>query len=459
MRDAWASTLEPDSATRIEASNSSCDYSADSLAALPSGEDSLSARVMACYTRATESIAVDGERLNRLAVLGLLGRTEDRSRREQLFRALDPVWRSINGNDTPSSPFRVLLKLRRAEWAADSSHPGPTPIDLKASAFGQSADQMEDWLVNVLEAWRAGTPDSTIEPWDFYYLVGAADRRLSGGIPAITDLRRVNQAFYHALGADPTALNIHYDLEARPGKYPVAYTDFGTRPLWDGQRWQPGEPWVFTSYLDGGFGNLTELLHETGHAIHIAAIRTRPAFMDWPDNDTFTEALADFPALEVYEPAWQLHFLGDSAPLGESLRAKYGGIVFDVAWGLFEIRAYRDPSLDPNRLWTDITSRYFRIKPHPELSWWAMRGQLIDGPGYLVNYAIGALITADMRDRLRQQHGSFSTGDSTWYGWVSERIYRYGLERPSREVLEQFLGRPLAPDALLRDMRRMQTPQ
>lgn len=34
-------------------------------------------------------------------------------------------------------------------------------------------------------------------------------------------------------------------------------------------------------------------LHETGHAIHIAGIRTRPAFSDWPDADLFTEAIAD----------------------------------------------------------------------------------------------------------------------------------------------------------------------
>jgi hypothetical protein len=459
MRDAWASTLAPDSATRIEASNSSCDYSADSLAALPAGEDSLRARALACYARATESIVVDGDTLNRLAVLGTLGQTDDPARRERLFRALEPVWRSVNGDDTPSSPYRVLLRLRSGQWRADSSHSGETPIDLKVRAFAESAEQMEGWLTSVLEAWRASQPDSTIEPWDFYYLTGAADRRLSGRIPTIGDLSRVNQAYYRSLGADPDSLNVHFDLEVRQGKYPVAYTDFGARPAWDGHRWRPGEPWVFTQHAYGGFDNLAELLHETGHAIHIAAIRTRPAYLDWPDNDTFTEAIADVPALEVYEPAWQQRFLGDSAPLDVSSRAKYASIVFDVAWGLFEIRIYRDPSIDPNRLWTDITNRYLRIKPHPELSWWAMRAQLVDGPGYLVNYAIGALITADMRDRLRQERGSFSAGDSTWYRWMSEQVYRYGLEKSSQDVLRQFLGRPLTPDALLKDMRRMQTPR
>jgi len=114
----------------------------------------------------------------------------------------------------------------------------------------------------------------------------------------------------------------------------------------------------------------------------------------------------------------------------------------------------RNPSQDPNQLWTDITSTYFRIRPHPEWSWWAMRGQLIDGPGYLVNYAIGAIITADLRARMRTLRGPFIASDSTWYPWASDQIYRFGLERPSLTVLEQFLGRPLAPEAILADMER-----
>lgn len=428
----------------------SCHYSADSLGHLPDGFDSLSTRVLSCYGRVAQSIDVDGEHLNRLAILGLLGRTEDPARRERLFRALQPVWQSVNGDNTPGSPYRVLLRLWSQRYAGQTS-----PIEEKAPSFGIPTEAMEGYLEAVLDAWRAGTPDSMIEPWDFYYQAGAASRLLSSRIPTIADIQRVNDTYYHSLGADPKALNIHYDLEARPNKYPVAYTDFGARPYLQGPKWNTGEPWVFTSYLGGGLDNLAELLHETGHAVHIAAVRTRPAFADWPDNDTFTEALADFPALEVYEPSWQQRFLGDSVPLPVSLKAKYASIVFDVAWGLFEIRVHRDSLADPNQIWTDLTSRYFRVRPHPELSWWAMRGQLIDGPGYLINYAIGALIVADMRERQAQIYGSFSAADSAWYAWASNRIYRFGLERTSLSVLEEFLGRPLSPEAILVDMRRM----
>jgi hypothetical protein len=270
---------------------------------------------------------------------------------------------------------------------------------------------------------------------------------------------QLNREVYGSLGADVERLGVHFDVQPREGKTPVAYTTFGSRPRFTNGRWRPGEPWVFATYRVGGLDNLNELLHETGHAIHIAAIRTRPAFADWPDSDPFTEAIADFMALEVYEPSWQQHWLGDSVPLVDGLRGRYGGIVLDVTWALFEIRMQRDITADPNQVWTALTRDYLRIRPHPELSWWAMRGQLVDAPGYMMNYAAGAMIIAAIRARTGELHGGFSAGDSTWYGWIAPRLYRFGLERPTREVIQDFLGGMVTPAAILQDMRRMRAKQ
>jgi oligoendopeptidase F len=196
-------------------------------------------------------------------------------------------------------------------------------------------------------------------------------------------------------------------------------------------------------------------MHETGHGIHIAAIRTRPAFLDWPDDDAFTEGVADIAALEVYEPVWQQRWLGDSASLADDMRARYSAIMMDVCWSLFEIRMHAQPNADPNAVWTGLTHEYLRIRAHPELSWWARRGQLIDLPGYMSNYAIGAIIIADIRARLIAEHGDFALGDSSWYAWTAARLYRFGLARSSRDVIAGFLGRPPSADALLADLDRL----
>jgi len=407
--------------------------------------DSLTGRTFACYGAAARRIIIADDTLDRLSILGLLGRTDDAERRRRLFLALDPVWRSVNGDDGDGSPYRAMVRGRLSRWAG-----GSTPMMERARSLGVRPDTLEQWLVSVLDAWRAGMPDTLLEPWDFYYLTGAASRMLSTRVP-LDFLEPLANRYYRALGADPVRLGVHYDLVPRPGKYPVSFTDFGGR--------KPIEPWIFTSYRIGGIDNLGELLHEVGHAVHIAAIRTRPTYADWPDSDTFTEALGDLAALDMYEPAWQRRFLGAEAPLDASLRAKYSGIVMDVAWSLFEIRVHRSPGISPNRIWTDITSRYLRIRPHPEWSWWAMRGQLVNSPGYMLNYAFGAILIADIRTRLVAERGSFTTGDTGWYPWVTSRLYRFGHERPARRVVQDFLGRPASVSALLADMARIRGPE
>ncbi|HUR95133.1 MAG TPA: hypothetical protein VMY76_11150 [Gemmatimonadales bacterium] len=419
-----------------------CHFDPGAIAGGPRALDSLRARTYACYGWAQSHLVAGADTMDRLSILGALGRTDSANRRRELFLALEPVWRSVNGTNRSDSPYRALIALEARPRGADDS-----PATLQARASGLDPDSLEHWLMAILETWRDATPDSLVEPWDWYYQTGSTSRKLG---PQVSRQRLIelNAAVWAALGVDVGALRVHYDLEPRNGKDPVAFTTFGARaPLI--------EPWVFATYRTGGLDNLNELLHETGHAAHIGAIRTRPAFRDWPDSDPFTEAVADVAALDVYEPAWQQRWLGDSVPLAEGIRSRYGGIVMDVAWALFESRMLRDPGADPNAVWTGLTRDYLHIRPHPELSWWAMRGQLVDAPGYMMNYAAGAILIAAVRARIRELHGPFVTGDSTWYGWVAPRLLRFGLERPTREVLGEFLGGPVSPEALLADLRRM----
>lgn len=406
--------------------------------------DSLEARLYACYGAAADDVVVDGHRLDRLTVLEtLLPNTDDRARRQRLFMGLDGVWRSVNGNDDAASPWRELLRRRAATWRN-----GPTPFERQSRILGYAPDTVRQWLERFLEAFRATLPDSTFEPWDLFYAMGGTSRRLSPRVPR-DSLIPITVRYYRTLGADPGALQVLYDLDPRTGKDPVSFTTFGARPAFAAGAWRPGAPYISAGFATGGMANLETLLHETGHAAHIAGIRTRPAFADWPDADIFTEAIADLAADPADDARWQWEFLGDSAPTADNRRAAFFGVAMDACWALFEARLQRDPTLDPNVVWTDLMTRYLHVTPHPELSWWAMRGQLIDAPSYLLNYAFGAFITADLRARIAALHGDYTLGDSTWYGFVREHIYRFGLERSAQRVLQDFLGRPVTAYALL----------
>jgi len=218
--------------------------------------------------------------------------------------------------------------------------------------------------------------------------------------------------------------------------------------------WQPTVVYVAGNYARGGLGLLNEFVHENAHGVHMMALHTRPAFMDLGDP-VFYEAFADVPSWDTYEPAWQQKYLGMSAPESSSLRALYSGVMLDLAWALFEIRMLHNPVADPNAVWTEITSRYLHIVPHPELAWWAVRVQLVDAPGYMVNYGLGAVITADIRQRIQESLGPFATGNPQWYQWISEHVLRQGMEHETSVELKEFLGRPVSPEALLVDIQRI----
>jgi hypothetical protein len=410
--------------------------------------ESLSEVLTSCYQEIGNQLKFEQGTIDRGGALGLLADLEEPARRKALFDAFLPLWAALNGNNEPDSPYRRLIKLAAAKATTNGSG-----VEAAARAIGVSVKDIEQWLVQILEAWRKANPRKMIEPWDYRYAISEADRRIAPSFPD-GEIVAVDRRFYQDLGVDLGKLGVIYDIDDRAGQSPLAYTDFVRRGRYVNGTWQPTIARVVGRYRSGGLSSLNELVHENGHAVHISAIRNRPAFTDWPDT-LFTEALADVSSWSVYEPAWQQKYLGTALPTAMSLRAMLGNVMLDVAWSLFEIRMLRDPAFDPNAVWTDITSHYLRIKPHPEMAWWAVRVQLVDAPGYMVNYGLGAVLTAEMRERTSEAIGPFDAGNPKWYGWLSEHLLVYGSERDTKTLMKAFLGRPPSPEAVLKQIRRL----
>jgi oligoendopeptidase F len=293
-----------------------------------------------------------------------------------------------------------------------------------------------------------------MEPWDYRYVGGATERELGDAI-AREQMQPLNERYYRDLGANLAAWNVIYDLDPRQGKAPLAYTDYVKRGRFRDGKWDPTLVRVNGNYAHGGLGLINELVHENGHVVHMMALHTRPAFMDLGDP-LFYEAFADVPSWSTYEPAWQQKYLGRSSAEESSLRALYSSVMLDVAWALFELRMLRAPTQDPNAVWTEITSKYLHVKPHPELAWWLVRVQLVHLPGYMVNYGLGAVVTADLRQRIATQLGPFATGDQRWFEWLSQHLLSSGQTHETATLLREFLGRPVSPQALLVEIGRMQ---
>jgi hypothetical protein len=403
----------------------------------------------ACFEQIGSRIDFEGRPIVRTTALQTLQQLEGGERRKRLFLALSPLWMAVNGADTTDSPYRRMMVLNGAALGAS----GHSPIGDAAATLGITPRQVEQWLVLLLENWQARSQGPALEPWNYWYASARASRALSPAI-ARDAVLPIAKRFYRDLGADLDRLGVRHDLDIRPGKAPLAYTDQISIGRRAGGTWHPMQARVSANYEQGGLFVLNELIHEDGHAVHYAALRTRPAYFSLGD-DLFFEAFADVPAWSSSEPVWQQKYLGHHADDGSALRELFSNVMLDVAWGLFELRMLGDPARDPNLVWTDITSRYLNIVPHPELSWWALRVQLVRWPGYMINYGLGAVLTADIRQRIRDAIGSFDEGNPQWYSWTSAQLLQFGSSIETAQLLRRFLGRPVSPDAILTQLRRV----
>jgi hypothetical protein len=152
MRAALQADLGPLTASDAgggEPRSPDCDYHSRTIPTTADGADSLRRLAYACFGWAQQHLRVDGEQLDRITLLGMLGRTDHPERRRRLFLALEPVWRSVDGDGGPSSPYRLLLLNGR--------RPASSVAD-RARGLGLEPDSLEHWLVEILEAWRGGAP-------------------------------------------------------------------------------------------------------------------------------------------------------------------------------------------------------------------------------------------------------------------------------------------------------------
>ncbi len=399
------------------------------------------------YGEAAAAIEFRGATFDRLTAFTRLATADDPAERRALFEAMAPLWWAVDGDGGVTSPYPRLVAATAERWARDGS-----TIEANAAVLGIAPGAFEPMLHEMLALGRQVLTEAAglragarVEPWDYRYIVGDAERRLRSAVP-LERLRPINDAHLRSLGADPDELPIGYDIVPRPGRplIPVAFTTGG----------RPG-PWVFATYTEGGLGNLAELLHESGHALHYAAISTRPAFAEPPsDHAAFFEAIAELLGWDAQEPAFQERHLGLAVEPYVGALDRYGGVLLDACWALFEIELYRAPGRRPNDVWAEVVADGLGIEPHPEWSWWAVRGQLIDSPGYLANYPLAAIAAAALRARIREVRGDWSTGDPGWYPFVSERLLRFGGSRAPADLIAELLGGPLTVEPVLDDLRR-----
>ena len=411
----------------------SCDDAAAWAAAIEAGGTPLRERLEGCYGTLADDLEVDGERLARPQILGRLG---DRAGRGEAAtpvpgassrcggRSMATVADRRAGRDIGHRRTRRCSAESRARWARRR-----LPHRRQRAALGLAEGDVERWAVAALEAWRDAVDDPArargepaVEPWDWWWRAGEADRAVRGHAPArARDRRQPPVVRRPGRRLRCAGRDVRHDAAAGPADRLGRVHDVrrATAPPASTAPGRPGAPVVLATYVDGGLGDLAELVHEGGHA---CPHRGDP----------------DAARLRRLARLGRAHRGAGGGRRARRRRARLAGpldprggarcrtrprsaaatprSMLDTAWALFEIRLHAEPDRTPERGLDRDHVDYLGIAPHPEWSWWAMRGQLVQEPGYMANYSVGAVLAADLRAAIRAARGDWTGGDPGWYG-------------------------------------------
>ncbi|HEY7705270.1 MAG TPA: hypothetical protein VID03_10660 [Acidimicrobiia bacterium] len=401
---------------------------------------------LSAYTGVAAGVPLGDGTLDRLSIFELLETASDEPARRDAFMAMAPIWEAVDGDGGDDSPYRRLLPASASSWGVSGF-----PLHLGAAHLGVDPARIEADLVDILRAFRRLMPGRTIEPWDFRFLCGAAEREVE--VP-LASLQEHNDRHLASLGA-PGRPEVRYHIMPEPERAPLALAFTLAESIgWEeAGEWHPAAPVVFAWYATGGLGHLSELVHESGHALHYLATRARPAEFDWPlEALPFVEAVGELLGWNVSEPTFVAATFGASISDEEARLYRYGPLMLDVLWTLFEVELHRHPDRRPNDVWAQLSEDHLGVAGHPEWSWWAVRGQLIESPGYLSNYALGGIVVAALRERMATKRPQWWLGDPSWYAYASEHLLRFGATGSSSDIIEGFLGEPLTTRAILSDL-------
>lgn len=349
-----------------------------------------------------------------------------------------------------SDYFKMQLELQEVDagWLMRTLNELAEKSDAAYSALTEEIEQEQAEHFKV--------PISDLGPWAWSDPFGQVDPlsskeldQLVGGL----DLAQAGVDFYARMGIDVTPILSRSDMYERPGKNQHAFCIHIDREgdvrtlnnLKDSIRW------------------LETVLHELGHAVYELGFEgDLPWLLKEPPHMIPTEAMALFAGRQAYryEPLGEI--VG-SAMEKDSLRKKAEvslkrrQLIFS-RWVLvmtaFESELYRNPKQDLNALWWKLVEKYQKIRPpkgREGKSDWAAKYHVGLAPVYYFSYLLGEMFASAIQDNLAQEVGSTSLSSEKAGKFLQERLFRPGNKMSWSELISHVTGKPLSPDAWVRE--------
>lgn len=405
------------------------------------------------------------EKLSRALLSKKIGSTEDRKKREELFKKFN----SSRAKAWLEWGFRDLVKARNEEARLAGFK------NYYEYRFFRNQLSLENYLKNVRKVKQKLVPQakkllsqlareqgiSQIEAWDLRFL---REKAASGKINELfkefpeDQVMNVARAFYSKLGIDIDSYHFKTDLYPRPGKNTHAFAMGVVAPHVDEKGKVLSSPQPDIRFLANlkkpvQWGDISTIIHELGHAVHFGEIR-QPIAIFRGFGSVETEAIA----MTLERMSDSKEFLKQALPqftqakekdldslLNEQERSTKIEQVFvllrQVLFSEFEHSFYQNPDQDFAKSWAQLYQEYWGVKLEPQYADWDI-DHFVMAPVYVQNYAIGLLMVQQFYDALIKDFGA-PCCDIKMGNWLRKNYFAPGLEFDYLALTQKLSGAPL----------------
>lgn len=395
------------------------------------------------------AFSVEGQRVTR-SDLRKMAKSEDPKERRAQHRA----WGELHAK---AKPIAVKLLQRRRNFARQRGLVGGY-YDALLHLRGLDPQRLASLLSAVSEGSRVAYERaldeakkaadlSTIAPWDLDLLSRKLGELPDERFPA-SDALPYAQRAWSALGVDLNQPKIRIDVR-----------DFA----FGGQTISLKVPTDVRAVVSPSPGArfYATLMHELGHAFAATRDRaTRAVFKgyEWVpglSEPAYDEGVAEIFGRMIDEPALLAKLLPQlsEGERNEFVRVRARAELLTLRSRLvfiaFEKAALEDPDKDLDALYRQIESDILgTTTPTDAESTWAISPFLATYPVYTQSYTLAAMLSAQVRQTLRQQLGAdWATPEAGQL--LAEKLVGDGAETSMDEKLIRLTGAPLSADAYL----------
>lgn len=406
---------------------------------------------------------VDGKKMADSVIRKVLKESKNTSYRKKVWEASKGVSRLVEAD------LKKLVKLRNQAAQKlgfkDFHQMNLELSELKQEEVRKLFDELHQLTREPFRSVKAeidsqlakdyGIPAEELRPWHYHDPFFQEAPSISGvdfdALYAQADILKLCREFYAGIGLPVDSVLAASDLFEKEGKNPHAFcTDID----------REGDVRVLANIVPSEYWMAT-MLHELGHAVYSSTYipQSVPYVLRTCAHILTTEGIAmmfeKFSKSTDWLQAMGIEVKNPEAFNKAGARLRKFQLPIFAAWSQvmfrFEMKMYRNPDQDLNKLWWDLVEKYQMVRRPVRRNApdFAAKIHIVSAPAYYHNYLMGQLFASQVHEAIARQVLNEDPARALYNGknavgqFLKEKIFSPGCSVHWSELTRQATGREL----------------